>query len=104
MECRDAGADYYAIAAVLAQAEIDEAHIIDLIDEARSNLEQTRLRRGFGRIALGVVVGAGGVGASIGLSGLFPGWVALWGLVVVGLIQIARGVQILSDVEPRTRS
>ena len=100
MASREEGADFEAIAAMLARCGFDDHNITVLIEEARTKLKATRLRRGLGRMALGVVIAAAGVGLSFGLSSLFSGWtVALWGLVLVGLFQMGKGVQVLVTAE-----
>ena len=84
----------------MAQYGIDDDHIVDLIQAARAILNATRRHRGLGKIALGIVVAVVGVGASIGLSSLIPGgWVAFWGLALVGLFQIGNGVYVMVNVE-----
>ena len=100
MASREDSADFEAIAAMLAHCGIDDYSIAALIEEARSTLNATRLRRGLGRMLLGAVVAAAGVGLSFGLSSLLSGWtVALWGLVLVGLFQMGHGVVVLFKVE-----
>ena len=94
------GTEFEAIAAIPAQAGINDYSVAALIGEAQSTLNRTRLRRGLGRVVLGTVVAAAGVGLSFGLSSLFSGWtVAFWGLVLVGLFQIGQGVYIMAKAE-----
>lgn len=100
MASREEGAEFGAIAVTLAACGIDDYSISALIEEARSTLNATRLRRGLGRIVLGAVVAGAGVGLSFGLSSLLSGWtVALWGLVLVGLFQMGYGVVVMFRVE-----
>ena len=100
MASREEGAEYEAIAAILAHIGFDDRSIATLIEEARSTLNTTRTRRGLGRMALGVIVAGAGVGLSVGLSSAFSGWtVAFWGLVLVGLFQIGQGVYIMARIE-----
>ena len=100
MASREEGAEYEAIAAILAHIGFDGPDIAALVEEARSALNATRTRRGLGRMALGVVVAGAGFGLSFGLSAVLSGWtVALWGLVLVGLVQIGQGVYIMGKVD-----
>ena len=97
---REEGAEFEAIAVILAHVGFDDHGIAALVEEARSTLNGTRLRRGLGRVLLGVVVAGAGIGLSVGLSSAFSGWtVAFWGLVLVGLVQMGQGVVIMSKVE-----
>ena len=97
---REDGAEFEAIAAMLAHSGIDDYSIAALMEEARSTLNATRLRRAMGRIALGVVVAAAGFGLSFGLSSLLSGLVvAFWGLMLAGLFLVGQGVVIMVKVE-----
>ena len=97
---REEGANFEAIAAMLAYCGFDDHNVASVIEEARTKLNATRLRRGLGRMALGVVVAGAGVGLSFGLSAALSGWtVALWGLVLAGVFLVGQGVVIMVKVE-----
>ena len=90
---RDEGTSFEDIAGGLMLAGYDEQDTVALMDEARARLNATRLRRGMFKMAVGVAIAGAGVGLSYGLSAVLSGWtVALWGLVLVGVIGVGQGV------------
>ena len=97
---RQEGTGFKDIAAVLAHCGFDDESAAALIEEARSILNATRVRRGLGRMLLGAAEAGAGVGLSIGLSSMFSGWTVLfWGLVLVGLFHMGQGVYIMAKSE-----
>lgn len=100
MASREEGVKFEDIAVVLADCAFDDHSIAVLIEEARSTLNATRLRRGLSRIVLGAVVAAASIGLTYGLASLFSEWIVVfWGLMLGGLGLMGHGVIVMFKVE-----
>lgn len=100
MAKREEGVEFEAIAETLAYCGFDGPGIAALVEEARTKLNATRLRRGLGRMALGVIVAAAGVGLTFGLTSLFSGWIfVFWGLPLMGLAVMVNGLVTMFRVD-----